>query len=282
MPSILHVSDLHFSQVEPGSADALLRAVERLAPDLVVVSGDLTLAGKRSEFRDAAYFLAKIAQPTLIVPGNHDIPAFDVAQRFLRPLGRYQRYISRERVPVHQAEGMCVVGLNTARPWDLSWNWSHGRFSTWQIEEADRVFAGAASCPFKCLVIHHPFFLPDGMRGFRAVGRAAQMLDVLGRRRVDLVLAGHLHKGFWRAREHTTPDGAFHALVVQASTATSHRRRNEPNAMNHLLVDEGRLVLTTWVREDVDFVPGEVVRFERGANGWNAVGTGAGGADASP
>lgn len=269
MPTLVHLSDLHFSEIEPGSDDAIVDAIRAIAPDVIVVSGDLTLSGRRSEFLDARRFLDRLERPTLVVPGNHDIPAFNLAQRFTRPLGRYHDLVTDEREPTISRPDLCVLGLNTARAYDLSWNWSHGRFSERQIRAADAYFREQAACPFKCLVVHHPFFLPEGFAGFRVVGRAAAMLDTLGRRGVDVVLAGHLHRGFWRAHEHVATDARRHMLVIQASTATSVRRRGEPNAFNHLSLDGDSLTLTPWSRESGAFEPQRPIRFRRTKRGWS-------------
>lgn len=271
MGRIVHLSDLHFAKIEPGSAEAVLDAVRSLAPDLVIVSGDLTLAGRRHEFIAARKFLDQIERPLIVVPGNHDVPAFNVGLRFSCPMWRFHRHITRDRTPSIVGPEWCVLGLNTARAWDLSWNWSHGRFSAEQVRAADEFFAAHAESPFKCLVMHHPFFLPDGLKGFKIVGRAPEMLRVLGKRGVDIVLAGHLHRGFWRAHEDVAEDRHHHVLVIQASTAMSHRRRDEPNAFNQIEIEGDTLTLTPWTRESGAFEPRVATRFERTVTGWGLV-----------
>lgn len=273
MTRIAHLSDLHFLGVEEGAPVALLDALRRIEPDLVVISGDLTMSGKRREFEAARNFLERIEQPRIVVPGNHDIPA-NPWFRFVRPLARYRASIERDLEPSVVTPEMCVLGLNTARPWDLTWNWSHGRFSTAQVEAADRFFESHPKSPFKCLVMHHPFFLPEGgLKGFRIVGRSEEMLRVLIRRRVDIVLAGHLHRGFWSAHEETVEDTRTHVLVAQASTATSLRTRGEPNAFNVIEVEADGLTLTPWTREQgaAAFERRVPTRFARGPEGWSSL-----------
>lgn len=269
MTTIVHISDLHFDDTEPGSVEALRESIESIAPTLLVVSGDLTLRGRIREFRAARRFLDSLTPPKLIVPGNHDIPALNPFARFGRPLGRYRDLISDDLLPRLHTAGVSIIGLNSARPWDLSWNWSHGRLSRAQIELADGFFGDDPHGSFRCVVVHHPFVVPDGMPGFRAIGNRDLMQEVLHRRRVDLVLAGHLHKGFWRVLSDDTRESDFRTLIVQASTATSRRRREEPNAFNAITFDQESIRLTPWVRHHGPFLPGSDVEFRRSARGWD-------------
>jgi 3',5'-cyclic AMP phosphodiesterase CpdA len=96
---ILHVSDLHFGRIDPATLDPLRKTAERLKPDLVVVSGDLTQRARAWQFREARDYLATLPKPQLVVPGNHDVPLYDVVSRFLRPLSNYRRYISEDLEP---------------------------------------------------------------------------------------------------------------------------------------------------------------------------------------
>lgn len=274
MRTIVHISDLHFGGIAPGTSAALLDQIAALAPDVVVVSGDLTLTGANEEFRLARAFLDSITQPTLTVPGNHDIPAYALLERFLSPLGRYRRHITPDLAPTIVDGELALLGLNTARPWDLSWNWSHGRFSRRQVRQA-AAFYGARSAPgLKCLVMHHPLIVPEELPGFRRVGRAEDMLAVLARHEVDLVLSGHLHQGFWRCREISVEPAGRRVLVVQASTATSTRRRDQPNAFNHLRIQGDSLALTPWNWDGSKrcFRAADTSAFLRLENGWKPTG----------
>src|SRR5205823_769830 len=74
-------------------AEALLEDLAALEPALVIASGDLTQRATRAEFRAARHWLDRIPFPKLVVPGNHDIPLFDLFHRAFKPLTRYRRYI---------------------------------------------------------------------------------------------------------------------------------------------------------------------------------------------
>ncbi|MEZ6234348.1 MAG: metallophosphoesterase [Phycisphaerales bacterium] len=282
MIRIAHVSDLHFGAIAEGTPDALLESIAAMEPTLVVVSGDLTLAGRKREFREAAAFLRRIGRPTLVVPGNHDVPAYALHRRFTTPTSRFQEFITPDLRPTFHASGLFALGLNTARPWDLSWNWSHGRFSNEQVRHADGVFGAQAAVRaadaspgadrLAILVAHHPLIVPEEIPGFRVAGRAASMLGVLARRRVDLVLSGHLHHGYWRRHEIEVEAVGRSVLMIQASTATSTRRREHANAFNVLDVEGDSMTLAVWEWDGRRFGEAERTGFSRDAHGWNPLG----------
>jgi 3',5'-cyclic AMP phosphodiesterase CpdA len=88
MRKIVHISDIHFGRVDYATVKPLVRAAVEVAPDLVVVSGDLTQRARASQFRAARAFLDGLPGPQLVVPGNHDVPFYDVVSRFALPAVR--------------------------------------------------------------------------------------------------------------------------------------------------------------------------------------------------
>src|SRR6185436_6421854 len=127
-------------------------------PDFIAVSGDLTQRARRKEFLKARRFLQTLPSPQLIIPGNHDIPLFDVARRFINPLGRYSDFIMPDLNPVYRDREMLVCGLNTAR----SLTWKDGRISREQIRMLERTLCSNGKSRFKIVVTHHPFIPPPG------------------------------------------------------------------------------------------------------------------------
>ena len=115
MRKIVHLSDLHFGRTDASVVGPLIVAVRELQPTLVVVSGDLTQRARSHEFEEARLFLDQLPKPQVVVPGNHDVPLWDVLSRFMRPLEKYRRHISKDVEPVHEDEEMVVAGVNTAR-----------------------------------------------------------------------------------------------------------------------------------------------------------------------
>src|SRR5438105_4277318 len=115
MRTLVHLSDIHFGRLDARIVAPLIATINDLSPDLIAVSGDLTQRARRRQFVEARDFLSQLPQPQLVVPGNHDVPLFDLAGRFLRPFDAYQRYITTDLEPVCQDDEMIVIGMNSAR-----------------------------------------------------------------------------------------------------------------------------------------------------------------------
>ncbi|WP_158043884.1 metallophosphoesterase family protein [Skermanella pratensis] len=268
MRRLAHISDLHFGRIDESVVEALLTDLAEVRPDLIVVSGDLTQRGHHDQFQAARAFLQRLESPYLVVPGNHDIPGINLLARFAAPLRRYRRYIERDLRPLHRDAEIAVLGLNTARPVGLHWNWSHGRINAEQIAHARQVFDTVEPDVFKVVVTHHPFLPPPDAPETRLVGRASLALRTFEACGVDLLLAGHLHRGYHGdvRTHHTAVKRSI--LVAQASTATSTRLRNEPNAYNLIEVDGDRIGFGVRVWDGTGFRHGAAGRFVRRHGHW--------------
>ena len=264
MRTIAHVSDLHFGREDPRVVEAVLEDLAAARPDLVVVSGDLTQRARRRQFQAARAFLDRFPAPVLVVPGNHDIPLFDLARRFFRPLGRYRSLVTADLAPLFHDDEVAVLGVNTAR----SNVWKSGRLSHDQIDGIRARLSPLPPRVFKVLVTHHPFVPPPGTRAHRVVGRGLQALQVAEACGVDLLLAGHLHVG-WSGdvrAHHLTIRRSI--LVVQAGTATSLRVRSEPNTYNVITVDGPALGLAVRGWDGARFAPLSAVRYVKRDEEW--------------
>src|SRR5688572_9270720 len=120
MRTIAHISDLHFGRIDEAIVEGLVADIAARSPSLVVVSGDLTQRARAWQYRQGAELLERLPKPQLVVPGNHDIPLYDVVRRFLFPLQRYSSYITRDLAPVYRDHELFVMGLNTARSFTFS------------------------------------------------------------------------------------------------------------------------------------------------------------------
>lgn len=267
MVKIVHLSDLHFGAHEPELVEALEARLQQETADLVVVSGDFTQRARTEQFQQACAFLERLREAghdVLAVPGNHDVPLYDVLRRFLSPLTRYKRFVDETLCPWHELDGAVVLGINTAR----SLTFSDGRISHEQMDFIRESFARAEPEALKILVTHHPLFaLPVGEGLAPAVGRSELALDAIAEAGVDLLLAGHNHRAsIHSARELATRAGP--ALVIQAGTATSHRLRDEEQSFNRIEIDGRDVLLTVHSWSEGGYLAADSQRFRRQGDHW--------------
>ena len=269
MRTIVHLSDLHFGRVDPIIPPVLAAAVWAAKPDLVVISGDFTQRAKVREFEDAARFLKELPGPRLLIPGNHDVPLYDVARRWLAPLNRYLRHITSDLAPVYADTEMVVMGINTAR----ALTFKNGRINMAQIAMVEERFAILPPEVTRIVVTHHPFDDGGGME--TVLGREAQAAGRFARAGVDMVLSGHRHVSRVNTlvERHPSPRGGF--LLIEAGTATSTRGRGETNAFNIIRLSTAEVAVTPmlWNRGRACFEPGPASRHRRaGEAGWSVAG----------
>jgi 3',5'-cyclic AMP phosphodiesterase CpdA len=266
MRSIVHLSDIHFGRVNPLVISPLIETIEKINPDLVAVSGDLTQRARSHQFKEARAFLDSLPEPQIVVPGNHDVPLHNVFARFLQPLRKYRRHITSDLRPFYHDEEIAVLGVNTSRSLTLK----GGRINEEQVAwMRERFFASHAEA-VKVVVTHHPFDLPEGHGERKLVGRARMAMEHLASCGADLFLAGHLHVS------HTTHSATRYkikghsALVVQAGTATSTRGRGEANSFNVIRVDRPHIAVERfeWQPGDNEFALAMTERFRHTPDGW--------------
>jgi 3',5'-cyclic AMP phosphodiesterase CpdA len=267
MRTVVHLSDLHFGAVDDDIVAALIGCVARLEPHVVAVSGDLTQRARRAQFRSARAFLDALPGPQIVVPGNHDVPLYNVLSRFADPLGGYRRYISPERYPAFIDEAIAVVGANTTRSFTIQ----DGGLRPRDVRHLGGVLSQVSSDVIRIIVCHHPF---DPLVGRRArlttPAPAAGAVDTLIAGGADIFLTGHLHLsyvGHTAARYQTSGRSA---IVVEAGTATSIRERGEANAFNVLRVDRThvRVERLEWNPAVHRFAAAQTDEFIRTDEGW--------------
>ncbi len=258
MRLIAHVSDLHFGAHLDERVEGLLAALERLAPHLVVVSGDLTQRARRGQFDQARAFLARSPAPVVCVPGNHDLPFHRPIARAFSPLGRYRAALSSVVADRFVDEEMAVYGLNSAR----AWRWTRGRLGHAQIHAMSSWFDAHPAPHWRAAVMHHPL-LNTGAEHHGLVSKAERLLGLATDTRPHLVFAGHLHhalSGYTGTGEQT--------LVIQAGTATSHRGRGSVNSFNVIRLGDHELALQVMCWGAGEFEAAEGQTFRREAGVW--------------
>jgi 3',5'-cyclic AMP phosphodiesterase CpdA len=270
MRTIAHISDLHFGRIREEAEEALLEDLCKMKPSLIAVSGDLTQRALRRQFKRARAYLERLPSPFIVVPGNHDIPLFDITRRFLLPLNRYKHYISKQLNPLYVDNEIAVLGVNTAR----SFAFENGKIGKRQLRRIESVFAGLPPETVRIVVTHHPFCKPPSVKKYRKVvagaTRALRCFEDCG---VDLVLSGHFHLVHALDLRTIYSHLDRSMLHVQAGTAISTRIKTMPNSYN--LISVGARSMSIEVREwNRDrFEPARMLTFKRTRKGWGAAKT---------
>jgi 3',5'-cyclic AMP phosphodiesterase CpdA len=248
MTVLLQISDPHFGTEQAPVVEALVALAWQQRPDLLVLSGDITQRARPAQFQAARAFMDRLGAPVLAVPGNHDLPLFDLWTRLRRPYGRHIAAFGIDLEPVHSSPDLLVVCVNTTRVW----RHKHGEVSAHQIDRVARTLAGAGAAQLRVVVVHQPVAVtrtedvPNRLRGHAA---ALQRWAAAG---ADLVMGGHIHLPYVMA---------LHGLArpmwaVQAGTAVSSRvRRDMPNSVNLLRwgaeAGKGRCLIEQWDFSDM-------------------------------
>src|SRR6187549_592835 len=156
MRTLIHISDIHFGKADHAIAERLRETIVGIAPDLLIVSGDLTQRARSAQFIEARRFLDSLPSPQIVVPGNHDIPMHNPFARFITPLDKYKKYITEDLEPFFMDEELAVIGINTARSLTIK----DGRINEKQVAAIRARMCALDDKMLKAVVTHHPFDLP--------------------------------------------------------------------------------------------------------------------------
>lgn len=225
--SLLQISDPHFGTERPAVVEALLAFAHDARPELVVLSGDITQRARAGQFATARRFVEQLPAPVLAIPGNHDIPLWNLFARFGHPYDGHRRAFGDDLEPTWNSEALRVLCVNTTRPH----RHKHGEVSMPQMERVAAQLAAARPKQLRVVVVHQPVAaLVESDRGnlLRGHDIAVQRWADAG---ADIVMGGHVHLPYVLPLH-----GAKRPLwAVQAGTAVSRRTRDGvPNSVNRL------------------------------------------------
>jgi 3',5'-cyclic AMP phosphodiesterase CpdA len=266
---VLHGSDLQVGKPHrPRAAQAFLELSRSLAPDLVVISGDLTQRAKPAEYRVVRSFLEALAPcPVVVTPGNHDVPLYRFWERLLIPYVNWRTFVEPDLDTVARIPGATVVALNSSAPRRAIVG---GRLDEAQVVFARRAFRDAEPGDVRVLVVHHHFLPTPDARGGRPLPGAKHLLREFEAMGVDLILGGHVHQTHLRtSRELISGPGDGIPLVACGTTASSRGRGVEAgrNSLNVVRLDADHIEVVSHLfdPERNVFAPGPTRSFPRGA-----------------
>ncbi len=224
MTVLLHLSDLHFGTECEHAMEAVVRLCDEQRPQLVITSGDITQRARPRQFDRAREFLDRLAAPTrLVIPGNHDIPLFNLYRRWQAPFAGWHRVFGPDLEPTYDAPGIWVTGVNTTR----ASRHKDGEVSGSQIRRVADALRASPPRSLRIVVTHHPLAVTterDRTNVLHGAGAALREWSSAG---ADLLLGGHIHLPYSIALHEAGPGLGRRMWILQAGTAISRRIRPE-------------------------------------------------------
>jgi Icc protein len=206
--TIAQISDIHCGSPHfvPSLLERSIAEINELAPDMVIVSGDLTADGFRDEYELAREYVDRLdTEDPIVIPGNHDS----------RNVGyvHFEELVGERRRDVHTG-GVSIVAIDSTEP-DVD----HGTIGRGRYGWIEERFA-AHEAFLRVFVMHHHLLpVPGTGRERNIVHDAGDALECLIRSGVDLVLSGHKHVPYaWRLEN---------LFIVNAGTCSTKRVRGK-------------------------------------------------------
>ena len=230
MSVLIELSDTHFGTERAQVVEALEQFIAAQGPEILVLSGDITQRARRSQFRSAREFMDRLRVPSMLtIPGNHDIPLFNLPARVFFPYRGYGQAFGSNLEPHIDQSAFLVIGVNTTR----ARRHVDGEISTGQIVRVASQLQRATAKQIRIVVTHQPVHVirasdeKNLLHGHEAAVRAWAGAGA------DIIMGGHIHLPYVRPLSDRFRDLTRRVWAVQAGTATSYRvRHGTPNSIN--------------------------------------------------
>lgn len=261
MTRVLQISDPHFGTEQPRVMRALLQLAREQQPEVILLTGDITQRARRAQFTAAQHFVQQLPSPVLAVPGNHDMPLFNLVARALKPYGNYRRAFGHELEPEYESEGLLVLCLNTSRPS----RHKDGEVNQAQIDRVAERLARAKPEQLRMVMQHHPVRAREQSDLTNLLIGYEKAVPTWVDAGLDLLVGGHIHLPYvWPLHGHYGESGR-RGWTAQAGTALSTRvRAGIPNSVNLIAhhCDQGqhdcRVERWDYIAEEELFMPAHI------------------------
>lgn len=194
--TLFHVSDIHFGVEDREAHRWFADAVARERPDAVVCTGDITQRATKRQYAQANEWLAGLGVPLTVEPGNHDMPYYNLVERFRTPFKRFDALAKAVNAELEFAD-LAIVPLRTTVRAQRRFPWSDGvvkkKALAATLAELERM---ADDGRYKIVACHHPLMAgPPGSPHNPTIG-GDEAFAALARAGADVVLSGHVHDAF--------------------------------------------------------------------------------------
>lgn len=269
MNTIVHISDTHFGTEVPEVVHAIKEAIAVIKPDILILSGDITQRARASQFQAAKHFMDSIdAKTKIVIPGNHDLPLFNLLARFWTPYANYQNAFGlRETIWCEGKLG--IIGYDTTSPF----RHKDGKLdekTLKRLASKARSMLPADGVLMAC--IHQPLWTAWQEDISEALIDRTKTAALFSEYNIDIVLSGHVHVPLHTTTHDIYPDFKRHYILCGAGTAVSSRiRPGAPNSFNMIVVDHSISITEHIFNSGSNFfAPEPAQRYIRKDSGWLA------------
>ena len=221
---IVQLSDIHVgSQFKPKTFAKVVDEVNKLKPDAIIITGDLTNEGLINEYKECKKLVSKFkAKKIITISGNHDYR--NTGYLAFRKFFPFQTINELD-------DNVVIVTLGTARP-----DRNEGEVGYRQNLWLERTMSKYKN-KIKILAMHHHLVgIPDTGSDRLTVIDAGDILRTILQTNVNLVLCGHKHRPWvWNFKN---------LQIVNAGTASSERVRGLfENTYNIITIKEDKVLV---------------------------------------
>jgi 3',5'-cyclic AMP phosphodiesterase CpdA len=234
MTTIAHISDLHCSKSQhgktgfkPDKLGSCILEINKLKPDIVIVTGDLTMFAFEEEYIMANNYLSKFKADTFIIPGNHD-------SRY-RGYEYFEDFFGFGNKTINLPD-VSIIGIDTTIPDLNEGNVGRGKLR-WLLAELNKI----PNSNRKIVAMHHHLIaVPHTGRERSTVADCGNVLDTLVNADVDMVLCGHRHTPYcWLINN---------LAIVNAGSISSKKLRAKINN-SYNIIDIDNLEIKVYLKE---------------------------------
>lgn len=230
---LFHVSDVHFGREDKAAVAWFDQLVRDEKPDAVIMTGDLTMRARSTEYDDGLRWLRGLGVPVTVEVGNHDLPAYNLLKRLFRPYHRIHKVEKLVEQPL-DLPGVTIIPLKTTARWQWRLDWSKGSVSPGSLGRALALLAEAPKDKLAFIAAHHPLIDVRTQASAQTHG-GAKALEALAGAGADAVLTGHVHDPF----DIRHKVAGREVRMIGAGTL-SERTRDTPPSFNEVRVVGGK------------------------------------------
>ncbi len=233
--NIIHLSDLHFGRIQNQVLVDLEAYLEKEKDqiNLVIITGDLTQRAKKDQFIAAKDFIEKIKCPVFVVPGNHDVPLYNLFLRFFSPYSRFKKYMGNLISNFYEDENFSIFGLWTVNPFRVE----DGKISQHDILNVTEKFRTVDPRKIKILAGHHPIATFEEPK-------IKKLFEKLIELKPDFLMWGHNHQSSITYFDEKTK---MLPIMMASGTTVSSRVRAEANSFNYISIIDNDVIIKTMV-----------------------------------